>query len=170
MANRSQSRFSARVRAPKRVTEWVSSADQGWVVVSAGAKLLSQSSAGLGNTTIVRVRGQLSVKPNISTADQDIVGAYGIGIVSDQAFAAGATSLSGPWSDSDWGGWLVWMPISMRYEFQDGTGALITSVSQVIDSKAMRKVQMNETLVVMIESQAIAFDVADPFRLLVKLA
>ena len=40
----------------------------------------------------------------------------------------------------------------------------------MIDSKAMRKVAPDETLVVMGESQAGAVNVANPFRMLVKLS
>ena len=170
MANSSRSRGLVRSRAQKRVTAWVGSADQGLVAVGGGAKVLVQSNATLIDTTIVRVRGTLGVRPNDSSADQNVVGAYGIGIVSDQAFAAGAASMPGPWSDKDWGGWLVWMAIGFRYEFISGTGALLGSVQQIIDSKAMRKVQQNETVVAVAESQAVAFDIYDPWRMLVKLA
>ncbi len=113
MANqfRGRGRIGAAVRRPKRVTQWLGSADQGFVSVGGGAKLLIQSNATLGNTTIVRVRGVVSVQPDTSAADFDVLGAYGIGIVSDQAFAAGAASLPGPWSDPDWSGWLVWSAI-----------------------------------------------------------
>ncbi len=94
-----------------------------------------------------------------------------MGLVSDQAFAAGAVSIPGPWSDPDWGGWFVWIPWSFRFEFVSGTGIQMPGSVQIpIDSKAMRKVQPNETLVVMLESQSAAVTVAASFRMLVKLA
>ncbi len=97
-----------------------------------------------------------------------MIGAIGCGIVSDQAFAAGAASIPGPWTDQDWSGWFVWMPWAFRFEFTTDIGRLIGSFTQVIDSKAMRKVQPNETVVWMAESQAAAANVANPFRMLIK--
>ncbi len=171
MANRFQNRGGVRRgRGPQRVAQWVGSADQGSVAVTAGAKVVIQSNALLENATIVRVRGQLTTFPTVASADLNIIGAYGIGIVSDEAFAAGAASIPGPWSNKDWGGWFVWLPISWRFEFISGVGVLQAGITSVIDSKAMRKIGLNETVVVVAESQGSAFDVMDPFRMLLKLA
>ncbi len=95
-------------------------------------------------------------------------GAYGIGIVSDQAFAAGAASVPGPWSDPDFP-WLVWESFEGLYIFHDATGQSNFQGFQ-FDSKAMRKVKQNETVVVVCESQAGAFDLSSAFRMLVKLS
>ena len=108
--------------------------------------------------------------PGATGADGNVVGAIGFGLVSDQAFGAGAASLPGPWSDPDWDGWFLWMPWSFRWEFADASGQVLGDARKTIDSKAMRKVGQNETLVVMAESQGTAAVVAVSFRLLVKLA
>ena len=171
MANFSRGRgVVVRGRAPKRVTEWVASADQGFVVVGAGVKVLIQSVQFAQSITIVRLRGLLSMIPNIASADQTIVGAVGFGVVSDQALAAGVASMPGPWSDPDWDGWFMWMGISQKFEFASGVGLLTSSVQQIMDSKAMRKVGPNEAVVAIGESQAIAFDVSVPSRMLIKLS
>ena len=167
MANRSARRFVS--RSAPRTTAWIGSADQTFQAVGGGAKTILQSNASLQDTTIVRTRGKLSVFGNTLSADATPIGAFGIGVVSDQALAAGAASLPGPWTDKNWGGWLVWMPIAHRYEFHSAVGALLASVEQEIDSKAMRKVHPNESLIVMAESQATAFNVMSPFRMLLKL-
>jgi len=157
-------------RGPKRTSTWVGSADQGIVSVAAGATVIVESNATLIDTTIVRTRGLMTAQPASFGVDAMIIGAYGIGIVSDQAFAAGAASLPGPWTDKDWGGWLVWLPIAFRFEATTDVGRLLASVSMQMDSKAMRKVQANETVVTIAESQATAFDVTSVFRMLVKLS
>ena len=165
-------RFPART-GPKRVTQWIGSADAGPVGVSTGASQILQSNATMANTTIIRVRGLLSVGVQAFTTDVEFQGAFGIGLVSDQAFAAGAASIPGSWTDLDWSGWFVWMAWDGRFEFLDATGVVgpaANKMQYVIDSKAMRKVAPNETLVVMAESQAGVVNVANPFRLLVKLS
>ncbi len=160
---------------PRRQTQWVGQADQSYVAVGAGAKVIiasfSPSGVGFDKPTVVRTRGEVSVSPAVMSADTIQIGAYGLAIVSDQAFAAGAASIPGPWSDSDWGGWFVWRSFSYRFEFNDATGIMLpSSVQYEIDSKAMRKVGDNETIVLMAESQAIAFDISMPLRVLVKIA
>ncbi len=80
------------------------------------------ATSGLLKPTIVWTRGQVSIAPDVFSADVDIVGAFGIGIVSDQAFAAGAGSIPRPFTQSDWDGWFVWRSFSMRFEFADATG------------------------------------------------
>ena len=159
---------------PRRQTLWVGNADQGYLANGAGAKLIvsgiSLSGFGLDKPTIVRTRGEVSVIPNNLAADVSVVGAFGMAVVSDQAFAAGATSIPGPWSDSDWGGWFMWRAFSFRSQFGDATGLSLASVQYDIDSKAMRKVGDNETVVIMAESQAVAFDISMPIRMLVKIA
>ncbi len=109
------------------------------------------------------------MRPTDYTADVSFQGALGMGIVSDQAFAAGAGSIPGPWTDADWDGWYVWVPFALRLEV--GTPSPVelheSTYTREIDSKAMRKVGANETVVVMAESQNGAFTIDSPFRTLV---
>ena len=158
----------------KRVIQWIGSADQGYTAVAAGANVIQQNGATLGNTTITRVRGGWSVQPQTYAADLNLIGVIGFGLVSDQAFTAGAASIPGLWTDPDWGGWFLWLPFQYRYEVTTDVGRLVLGGpgqgGGELDSKAMRKVAPNETLVVMVESQAVALNVSINFRMLVKLA
>ena len=145
-------------RGKKRGNTWVAPADQATVSVSTGASAIIASfdaaANGLLNPTIVRTRGEASIIPSTFGADLTISGAFGAAIVSSDAFAAGAASIPRPFDDADWGGWYVWQSFLYRLEFQDATGVNIpASVSYQIDSKAMRKMTVNETLVFMCESQ-----------------
>jgi len=91
-------------------------------------------------------------------------------IVSSEAFAAGVASVPEPYADSDWGGWMVWRSFCYRLQFEDGTGVQYPDWNFEIDSKAMRKVTPNETLVIVAESQAGVYSICFGIRTLVKLS
>ena len=169
MPNRFRHSGIGRRGGGKRLSTWVGSADQGFIALAAGGFAINQSNATLIDTTIVRTRGVVSVAPDVWNATEPIVGAIGIGIVSDEALAAGAASIPGLWTDKNWGGWFVWEAYSFMTRFGDATGGQIASVQIPIDSKAMRKVSANESVVVMNESQGTAQTLAWSFRMLVKL-
>ena len=167
--------FSSRAPARRKST-WIGPADQAYVGVNTGLSVIIQSfdpaaGSALTQPTIVRTRGLMSVKLQVYSADLDCAGALGMCIVSDEAFAAGAASIPRPFDDANWDGWFVWVPWVFRFSFDDATGTQFPASYQVeIDSKAMRKVSDNETVVVMAESQVGAVSVAANFRQLYKLA
>ncbi len=121
--------------------------------------------------TLVRTRGFASTSPTSFGADVQIGGAFGLCIVSNEAFVAGTASIPRPFDDADWGGWLMWQSFASRLEFADPTGRLYPTVQGVqVDSKAMRKISTNETIVFMCESQTGALDVIMHLRLLFLLS
>ncbi len=126
---------------------------------------------GLTKPTIVRTRGTISIAPQSGSADLDIVGAWGAAIVSDQAFAAGQASIPGPFDEAGWDGWYAWGSFSYQVEFFDSTGVQAPwDRMWEIDSKAMRKITDNETIVFMVESNVGAFSVSLQLRTLLKLS
>ena len=169
--------FGSRGRSggPRRLSTWVGSADQGYLNVTAGSKIIHQSLTMAGSSldpdaTVVRTRGIISVRPTVFTADVDIIGAVGFTIVSVRAFNAGIGSILGPWTDLGADVWFVWQPISFSLEV--GSAADTTFVSSVdipFDSKAMRKMTNGEVMVVAVESESAAFSISIPFRMLWKL-
>jgi len=90
-------------------------------------------------------------------------------IVSDEAFAAGSAAIPRPFDDDDWGGWLVHGYYINHLEFQ-GAQSEHFAPTQDIDSKAMRKVGVNETLVWMVESRSGAIEAAIQARVLMMLS
>jgi len=153
----------------KRLTEWIGPADQGYLsVASAGATLIGFGSFET-SATIVRTRGMVSIRAAVS-AGLDIIGAIGVGIVSTEAFTAGIASVPEPFSDADWGGWYVWRSFSYRFDSVTQVGVFPSVWDFEVDSKAMRKIGSNETLVIVAESQAGAYFVSAPLRTLVKIA
>ena len=91
-------------------------------------------------------------------------------VVRTEAFTAGVASVPEPFSDADWGGWLMWRSFSYRVFVNDATGLNFPNWNLEIDSKAMRRVLPNETIVIVAESQAGAFSIAAPLRVLLKLS
>ena len=156
----------------RRKSTWVGQADQAFVSVGANASAIIASFPNTGNfdvpVTLIRSRGLLSVVPQVFTTDVNVIGAFGAAIVSAQAFAAGAGSIPGPWSNADFEGWFIWQAVSYFYDVTTDVGRLVFP-TQEIDSKAMRKFDTGETIVFMFESQAPALSVSAPVRLLFKL-
>ena len=153
-----------------RLSEWIGVADQAFSNVASGGATLISSFTPLETLTVIRNRGVISIQPQAVTADLDIVGAFGMGIVSVEAFNAGVASMPEPFSDAQWSGWMVWQAFAFRFELLDTTGANFVPWTMELDSKAMRKMGPHEVLIAIAESQVGAYSIAAPMRTLVKLS
>ena len=112
-------------------------------------------SFGLGLTspaaTLVRTRGQLIVRVVTPAAGENMVrGAFGMIVVSSDAFAIGVTALPGPLSDSG-NDWFLWVPFALAF-----ASTLTNHNSQYVaqinfDSRGMRKLKIGETLAPVLE-------------------
>ena len=79
-----------------------------------------------------------------AAAGDGFFGAVGIGIVTNQAFVAGVTSMPEPFDEVNWDGWMWHFFFDIRSVTATiGDGVNAASVSQLltIDSKAMRKLE-----------------------------
>ncbi len=161
-------------QSAKRLTQWVGAADQGTIAIATGSNVVHSSFApsafDMIRPTVVRTRGTAIFTPTAWSADLEFSGAYGLGVVSDQALAAGAGSIPRPFDDDDWGGWLVHGYYWGDLEFGSATGTHPWPYTVNIDSKAMRKVGVNESLVWMVESQVGAIQAGIHARVLLKLS
>ena len=166
---RPQRHFRGR-SSPGRLTQWVGPADQAFLAIASTATSILSSILFEEPVTVVRTRGWIGIQPGAFTADVNIVGAVGVGIVTAEAFNAGVASVPSPYLDADWGGWLVWRSFGYRFEKQTTDTDLLVDWGFEVDSKAMRKVQANERLVVVAESQVGAFNIMDGLRTLIKLS
>ena len=108
-----------------------------------------------------------------AAAGNAFIGAVGIGIVSNQAFAIGATAVPMPIDEEDSETWLwhhyVNLVAPSTTDFAPG------AVNQriEIDSKAMRKVEQNETIYMAVqgvETGTIVAEVVANTRMLFKLS
>jgi len=181
MPRRPFSRGSVPARAPRRLTAWdlgpggddlgtldnVSVVSDSNVILGAGVTPLIPA------ITVVRIRGFIEV--NLVAADAALSGfnfAAGIGIVTLDAFTAGAASVPNPFSDIQWPGWL-WHHLGGIHAPQE-----ILDLNQVaaqrieVDSKAMRKVRLNEVMTLIMsfgETATATVNVRAATRALVKL-
>ena len=161
------------------MTAWAASADTTVFspAVGPGVNRLDQSlSAAVldpsSPTTIVRVRGEIWVRSDQDAVNETGFGALGFAVVNDNARAAGAASILGPITNEAADQWFV------HQFFNAGnvgptTGALFGNPwhRYSFDSKAMRKVEEGDAIVVMVENAAVtfSFEFLLKFRLLLKL-
>ena len=125
--------------------------------MGAGKGLVSNAVSSTTRETIVRIRGEIVLWLSLVTAIGDgftNIG-MGIGIVSADAFAAGASAVPGPTSDITWPGWMwnfqMGPLIGLSTTESENTGQL-SMVRIPIDTKAMRKISLNEVVFGMVES------------------
>ena len=102
--------------------------------------------------TLVRLRGTCLIHLSAATAVTDgFGGAIGVAVVTDRAFAAGIGSIPTPLTSDGFDGWL-WHSF---FEVHAGVSADITGPYATqrfdVDSKAMRKLTVGQTICAVIE-------------------
>jgi len=103
--------------------------------------------------TVVRIRGNLQAILTSATASPDgFHCAIGIGVVTDQAFAIGATAVPGPLSEMEWNGWMYHRFFDVHADAAFSAGQQPASISFEVDSKAMRKLSIGNTLIAVVET------------------
>ena len=180
MALRRRFTGQSQTRSPRRLTSWGFGPSAQLVLGTTPKQLWTQaiSSTSEPKLTIVRIRGWIRIICTNQLAVGDgFFGAVGIGIVSDEAFAAGASAVPDPRStaESDW----EWMWHSffdvhgITSAEADGSNAVAVEWSKEIDSRAMRKMDGSQTMIGVMgateEGTAVGELFADT-RLLLKLS
>jgi len=103
--------------------------------------------------TVIRERGVALTASDQTAATELWEGAIGFAVVTEAAAAAGVASMPAPITDADWDGWYAWygiqgvIKVGSNIGF-DANGGYRTE----IDSKAMRKVNDEESLVILVEN------------------
>ncbi len=166
-----RARYSKR-GGTRRSTDWqLGVIATGFTTVPANSKVLLTSflSATLllfSPSTIVRTRGLITWASDQVGAAESPMGAFGVSFVNEVAAALGVTALPGPGLDQLFDGWFVHQHLQHRFE---GTGQGPVYNQIVIDSKAMRKFESDEALVVMVENtSAVGALLAVSLRFLIK--
>jgi len=124
--------------------------------------------------TITRTRGLLSLQLVVgATVSVGFNVAVGIGVASVPAFTAGAPSVPMPFGEVNWQGWLwhsfFWVGVGIG----GGTGGDSEIVNVMIDSKAQRKLRLNDVMYAAVEVGEVgtaSLDVRLVTRVLFKLA
>jgi len=95
--------------------------------------------------TILRTRGTWQVRSDDSDLTTETYQvALGVGLCTEEAALAGAIPL--PFSNSDWDGWFIYQVMDLVAGRNGSAGSSALEGSQVIDSKAMRKIPSGQVL------------------------
>jgi len=101
--------------------------------------------------TILRTRGLLALTMlTAGSLGDGFFGAFGIGIVTEQAFSIGITAMPAPVAEADWDGWLYHTFVDVRTGLNPGANAS-SFQKLMVDSKAMRKINQGETIFAALE-------------------
>ncbi len=138
----------------RRKTGWEEGPGANSIVTQTGSGVaiftVGQSTT-VDGITVVRIRGFVELLITAATSAGDgFHGALGIGIVSTPAFSVGVTAMPTPVTEVEWEGW-------MWHQYFSLTSPVATSDNNArqvfeIDSKAMRKVDSEETFFAAVES------------------
>ena len=165
-------------RGVARQSLWLASADSTAIaVLGAGLTVLDQAftAAALdafSPFTIVRTRGYIICRSDQVTGTEDPFGALGFAVVSEQARAAGAASLPAPITHEDSDLWFVHQFFFANVTLATATGIRDTARVYEFDSRAMRKVEDGEAIVVMVENANASHGISYilKFRQLIKVS
>jgi len=162
MARRPSGSF--RGRSPRRLTEWSEGpgdqSDSGFV--ASGLVILGAGVAAVTKITVTRIFGELVFRLRSSAAaGNGYIFTWGLGIVTADAFAIGATAMPNPQDDMDWGGWLMHGFTTIL----DPSGTLSDIGSAVvvripIDVKAQRIMSPNDVLFMIVDALEVGTAVA----------
>ena len=174
--NFSRSSFRPVQRAQKRKSTWLFVGLSQSILPSVGSAAvvasLNAAALALRPFTVVRSRLYAHIDSDQQAAGENYTGAVGIAVVSDQALAIGITAVPTPVTDAGSDLWFLhqWMIGALTFSSAVGLDAN-AGVGMNIDSKAMRKVDVGQDLIVVVERGDIlggaAITVAG--RILVKL-
>ena len=176
MARRDFRRGAHAIRQ-SRLTQWLELEPTAVAFVAGGGTqlfALSTAEKALRLFTVVRSRLLVGITSDQVAASETQVGALGIAVVSDQAVGIGVTAEPTPITDMNSDLWMVHQLLYNEFLFATGASFESDSIHQyVIDSKAMRKVQDGEDLIVVGELSGAAssggFNMTVGGRILVKL-
>ena len=137
-------RFNRQQRRTSRPNrEWQGHTSSVFTTLAAGTQLLIGGFVpGAGDATILRTVGMLAVTSDQGASVEDQIGAFGIILVSDTAFAVGVTAIPDPITAQDDDGWFVYQAFC-----QQGDASVTSSLPRIynFDSGAKRIVQSEGT-------------------------
>ena len=154
-----KSGFILRDGKQRRETVWIGSTETSTAIAGGGVAtlllVLNAAALALRPFTVVRSRGIAHFATDQTTATESQSLAFGDCVVSDQASAIGVTAVPTPVTDDGSDLWLL-------YERMRGNILVATNVSiaapgglfMKFDSKAMRKVDIGQDLITVVESAA----------------
>jgi len=123
----------------------------------------------------MRTHGQMSmVQLTAAAAGDGFFTAIGIAVCTLDAFTIGITAMPGPISDIDWSGWLFHEMFHVISNDASPAGAdALTQVDIKLESKAMRKLGLNDVVFLMVETIEVGTATMEVFgmtRMLLKIS
>ncbi len=119
------------------------------IAFTATATQLGGSLAATASQTILRMMGEYTITPTAAPTAGDIaIVGVGIGVVSTDAFAAGAGSVPDPTAEADYP-WLYWAahPIGRAVDASVDPANETSLLRHAFDVKSMRKMKPRESLI-----------------------
>ncbi len=162
-----RNRFPARRTAPG-LKQWTSTVPQSDISVLAAASAVIDSffvTSGAAPETVLRTRGLFTIQTDQVSATETPFGALGLCVVSDQALAAGVASVPTPYTDADSDLWFYHQYFAAPVLFGTTTGIRRLDQQYEIDSKAMRRLSEDESIILVVENAS----AADGLRYIVDL-
>jgi len=150
MARRDFRRGAVAIRQ-SRLTTWFQFTPVATTITGAGGNVifsLNAAALALRPFTVVRSRFMCKVVSDQEAATESQIGAWGIAVVSDQAVAIGVTAVPTPITDMGSNLWLL------HQLYMAGDTSAPRGEVYETDSKAMRKVEIGQDLVVVVELSA----------------
>ncbi len=174
MARRRSFVRGAAAISQKRLTLWLDIPPAVTNVTAVGGTIIqSLNAAALALTpfTVVRTHMLIAIGTDQLAADENQVAALGLAVVSDQAVAVGVTAIPTPVTDAASDLWFAHQYLMSQFDFGSAIGFANASREYAIDSKAMRKVEDGQDIVIVVEQSAVGFGatVTSAGRMLVKV-
>ncbi len=180
MARFQRRSFRSQSQSQRRKTDWIGGVQTGvtsrqsiGAATSAIIASLDTRVAGppFAPFTILRLRGQFRINTDQKSAQEAPFGAIGAMVVNGEAFDAGIASIPTPWTESFDDRWYWHQYWSTQFDVTSSTGMYSNADVHDIDNKAMRKVEVGDVIVWVIQNQNSTQAAAFQFnvRTLVKL-
>jgi len=162
MANRGSARRAPFVvRGSKRDTFWISLALSAEIAVAANSGVLivfltsaQMFAAEMVDSTIIRTRGSVLWFSDQAVAVESPSAAFGLKLQNEKAVVAGAASVPFPAAQPDQD-WFVWEPL-LAVGANDANNRGSGKDLHTVDSKAMRKISGQDSLIGVVENQSAA--------------
>ncbi len=144
------------VRGDRRKTMWLGSLVVSNTLVAATPQIFfSLDALGLAQRpfTIVRTYVSIMWRSDQAATSETQFGACGVAVVSEESVAIGATAVPTPVTDANSSLFLAYQYLQNFYEFKDVSGfESVAGRIFEIDSKAMRKVELGQDMIVVFEN------------------
>jgi len=167
-----RNRLRGFVRPPARTMIWIGSPVANINVAASASVLLAVNSAAIDALrpfTIVRTRLVISVASDQQAASEFVQAVIGDIVVKSDATAIGITAVPTPITSPE-AEWFTYTGLMAQMRFTTGVGFRNVDHQYQVDSKAMRKVGINEDIATVIENRsAFGLNIGQEGRILLKL-